>query len=90
MATATLGPFTPELDRPIWVTLSGSWTGTVQLLRSSDAGATKLGLTYSDGSPRATWTGAVNAAVAEESCSGVSYWLAFTRTSGTLAYEVRQ
>lgn len=89
-ASATVGPIVPELERPIWVTLTGTWTGTAQLLRSTDAGATKLPLTYPDGSASASWTGAVNAPVAEESCAGASYWLQFTRTSGTLTYEVRQ
>ena len=88
--SGALGPFTPELGRPIWVTLSGVWAGTVQLLRSTDGGATKLPITYPDGSARASWTGAVNAPVAEETCAGATYFLQFTRTSGTLTYEVRQ
>lgn len=90
VASATLGPFVSQLARPIWVTLSGVWAGNVQLLRSTDGGATKLALTYPDGSARASWTAAVNAPVAEDACAGVSYWLQFTRASGTLVYEVRQ
>ena len=89
-ASVTTGAFTPELGRPIWVTLSGSWAGSVQLLRSTDGGTTKLPLTYPDGSPRGSWTAAVNAPVSEESCAGATYYLAFARTSGTLTYEVRQ
>ena len=89
-ATGTSGAFAPELGRPIWVTLSGTWVGSVQLLRSTDGGATKLAITYPDGSARATWTGAVNAAVVEDACASATYYLQFTRTSGTLVYEVRQ
>lgn len=89
-ATGTAGPFVPELDRAVWVTLSGVWAGSVQLLRSTDGGATRLALTYSDGSARAIWTGAVNAPVVDDSCAGATYYLQFTRTSGTLVYEVRQ
>ncbi|HEU0043723.1 hypothetical protein [Sphingomonas sp.] len=89
-ASATNGPFVPELGRAIWVTLSGSWSGTAQLLRSADGGATKLPITYSDGSARAAWTGAVNAAVTEETCGTATYYLQFTRNAGTLTYRVEQ
>ena len=89
-ASATVGPFLPELGRAIFVTLSGSWAGTVQLLRSTDGGATQLPLTYSDASTKARWTGNLNAAVAEESVATASYWLAITLASGTLSYRVEQ
>lgn len=89
-ASTVTGPFTPQLARMIWVTLSGVWAGTAQLLRSTDAGATKLPITFGDGSARGSWTGTVNAAIIEESCAGATYYLQFTRTSGTLTYEVRQ
>lgn len=88
--STTLGPFTPELGRPIWLTLSGSWAGTVQLQRSTDSGTTKLPITFLDGSARGSWTGAVNAAVAEESCAGATYYLVVTLSSGTLAYRLAQ
>lgn len=88
-AGGTSEPFTPQLDRPIWLTLSGSWSGTVRLLRSTDAGVTKLPLTYGDGSPKPTWTGPMQAPVAEESVVGATYYLEFTGT-GTLEYRMEQ
>ena len=89
-ATATVGPFTPQLGRAIWVTLSGSWSGSVQMLRSRDGGTTKLPLTYGDGSAKPSWTSNVNAAVAEETVSGATYYLAITLNSGSVTYRLEQ
>lgn len=88
-ATATPGPFTPELCRPIWLTLSGTWTGGVQLLRSTDGGTTKLPLT-AGGVGYAAFTGNANEAVIEESCAGATYYLAVTLSAGTLTYRLAQ
>lgn len=44
-ASGTSAVFTPQLGRPIWITLSGSWTGKATLERSTDAGATWLAAT---------------------------------------------
>jgi hypothetical protein len=88
--SGTAGPFVPELGRPIWVTLGSGWTGSVQLLRSTDGGATRLAITTGDGTPKGVWSVPVNAAVTEESVAAASYWLSLTLTAGTLAFEVRQ
>lgn len=88
--SAVAGPFAPDLARSIWVTLSGSWSGTVSLLRSVDGGATRLPLTYIDGTARAVWTAPVNAAVAEESQAGATYYVSVALSSGTVAYRVTQ
>lgn len=87
--STTLGPFTPELGRAIWLTLSGTWTGAAQVLRSTDGGTTKLPLTAA-GVPYASFTANVNEAVAEESCAGASWYLAATISSGTLTYRLAQ
>ena len=89
-ASATLGPFVPRLGRAIWVSLSGSWSGSVQLLRSTDGGTTKSPLTYGDGGAKPAWTGALNAPVAEETVSGATYYLGVTLASGSLSYRVEQ
>ncbi|HEX7857246.1 MAG TPA: hypothetical protein VF503_26490 [Sphingobium sp.] len=89
-ASAVLGPFAPQLGRPLWATLSGSWSGSVQLLRSTDGGATKLPLTYGDGTVKAVWAGNANAAVTEETVATATYWLAATIATGTLNYRLEQ
>lgn len=85
----TIGPFTPVLGRQIWLTLSGTWAGRVQLLRSTDGGATKLPLTVA-GQSWAVFTGPANEAVVEETVSNATYFLTVSLTSGTLTYQVAQ
>lgn len=88
-ASGSFGPYAPVLGRAIMLTLAGTWSGTVQVLRSVDGGATKLPLT-AGGQPWASFTANANEAIAEEGEAGASYWLAVTLTSGTLAYRVAQ
>lgn len=83
-------PFTPDLGRAIWVRLSGSWTGTAQLTRSTDGGATWYPITTGSGTVKGLWTGNVNAPITEETCKGAIYRLEIALTSGTINYEVRQ
>ncbi len=89
VASGEAGPFVPELDRPIRVTLTGSWSGAVSLLRSTDGGATRLPLTLG-GALWGRFTANANEAVAEESEAGASYYLAASLAGGTLAYRVAQ
>lgn len=86
-ATGQSATFTPDLGRPIWVGLSGTWAGTVTLERRIGSGAWR-GVTLV-GAPLA-WTSNINEPVFEETVEGAQYRLNFTRTSGTLDYEVRQ
>jgi hypothetical protein len=88
-ASGTFGPFVPDRGIAIWLSLSGTWTGSAELLRSVDGGATRLPLTVA-GQPWANFTGAANEPVGEESSPDASYWLAVTIASGTLAYRVSQ
>jgi len=89
-ATGNSANFTPDLGRPVWVRLSGTWAGSMQLKRSTD-GANWYPVTYSDGTVKGVWTGNVNAPITEETCAGAVYRLECTAyTSGTIAYEVRQ
>lgn len=88
-ASGAVGPFTPELGRAIWLTLSGTWTGKAQVMRSIDGGATLLPLTVG-GQEWASFTANANEAVGEESVAGAAWYLAITLASGTLAYRVQQ
>jgi len=88
-ASGLIGPFLPELGRAIWLTLSGSWTGTVTVKRSVDGGATTQGLTIG-GSSWAVFSANANEPVAEESEAAARYYLDVVLASGTLAYRVAQ
>ena len=89
-SAATLaGPVAPALGRPLWLTLMGSWTGTVKLLRSTDGGTTRLPMTIG-GSGWGSFQGNCNEPVAEESVAGATYYLDIAVTSGTLSYRVTQ
>lgn len=88
-ASGMAGPFTPELDRPIWVTLAGDWSGTVELLRSVDGGATALPLTAA-GTPWGRFTANANEAIVDESEVGATFYLSATLAAGTLTYRVAQ
>jgi hypothetical protein len=88
-ATAVLGPFQPAAGRAIMLSLSGSWVGTVKLVRSTDGGVTKLPLTI-NGAAWAQFTANCCEAVWEESDSTARLYLDVTLISGTLAYRLAQ
>lgn len=89
-ASATvIGPFNAIAGRPIVVALSGSWTGTVRLLRSTDGGLTRLPLriggaewgTYHELGVEQAWI---------DSETGASFYLDIAPASGTVVYRVSQ
>ncbi len=88
-ASGAAGPFVPDLDRRIYVTLAGDFTGAVRLLRSTDGGATRLPLTVA-GRPWGRFTGPANEPIWTESEAGATLWLDAVLTGGTLAYRVSQ
>ena len=83
------GPFTPQLGRDVRLTLSGSWTGNIQLLTSIDGGATKLPVT-AGGLAWGSFTGNCNETVDSPSDSGATYYLQITPASGAVAYRLAQ
>lgn len=87
-ASGTVGPFTPQPGRPIWVSLSGSWSGSAALLRSTDGGTTRLPATL--GEAALTWSANRSEPATEESCAGATYYLAVTLTAGSLTYRLEQ
>lgn len=88
-STGVLGPFTPQLGRPIWLTLSGNWVGTVTVKRSVDGGVTKLPLT-AGGLPWGVFSGSVQEPIAEETEDGATYYLDYVTSSGTMTYRLSQ
>lgn len=91
-ATATsgiVGPFAPQTDRPVMLNLGGTWAGQVRLLRSTDLGTTKVGLTAL-GQAYGVFTGNICEPVWEEGEAGATLYLDVTLTSGTLNYRLGQ
>jgi hypothetical protein len=81
------GPFTPATLTPIVLVLDGEWTGTVQVMRSTDGGSTLHPLTAAGGA----WGRFVANAcepVWEESDGSAALYLDIALASGTLDYRL--
>lgn len=87
--SAISAAFTPDLGRPIWITLSGTWTGTVTVRRSVDDGVTRLPLTVAE-SPWGVFTANAQEAVGEESVAGARWYVDVALTSGSVDYRMEQ
>lgn len=85
----TAGPFAPLAGRPLVLALSGSWTGTVRLLRSTDGGVTKLPLSLG-GAAWASFTANVCEPVWEDNEAAATFYLQLIPASGTIAYRLAQ
>lgn len=88
-ANAVLGPFVAVIGRPVVVALSGTWTGTVKVLRSTDGGVSKLPITVG-GVAWGQFTGNACEPVWEESEAGAALYLDVALASGTLTYRMSQ
>lgn len=88
-SSGVAGPFVPQLGRPIWLTLGGTWTGSATVQRSSDGGATWLPLTVG-GQPWGSFTANANEPVAEDRDAAATYRLVVTIATGALSYRVSQ
>jgi len=87
--SAVVGPFAPRSGRAIVLALSGTWTGTVKVLRSVDGGATKGGLT-AGGTAWGVFTGNACEPVWDESEAAATLFLDITVTSGSVTYRMGQ
>lgn len=88
-ASTLVGPFTPNSAKPVVLALSGTWSGTVKLLRSPDGGTTKLPLTAA-GQAWGVFSANCCEPVWEETVSGAALYLDIVLGSGTVAYRVAQ
>jgi len=88
-ATGVVGPFAPRAGRAVMLTLAGTWTGTVKVMRSLDGGSTKTGLT-AGGTAWAAYTANVCEPVWEESEAAATLYLDVTLTSGSVTYRLGQ
>jgi len=82
--------FTPQLGRDMFLTLSGTWTGSVQVQRSTDAGATWNDITIGGGTTWGHYTANCDEVVATPTDSAGTYRLALTVASGTIVYRLAQ
>lgn len=83
------GPFAPSALSAIYCNLSGDWTGSVTVKRSTDAGSTLHPLTLA-GSMWGIFTANACEPVWEESEAGATLWLDCKVATGTLAYRLSQ
>lgn len=88
-ATAVVGPYQPALGRPVMLVLTGTWAGTVRVMRSVDGGTTRQALTVA-GTTWAQFSANACEAVWEESESAATLYLDITLASGSVAYRMAQ
>lgn len=88
-APLVAGPYNAAPGLPVTVALSGTWTGSVQLLRSIDGGATRLPLRIG-GSAWGTFDEPGVEQVWIDNETGVSFYLDIAPISGTVSYRVSQ
>lgn len=88
-ASGNIGPFTPVVGRSVLLSLWGNWSGTVQVMRSTDGGTTLLPLTIG-GATWAVFTTNCCEAVWDESEAVARLYLGAMLTSGTLNYRLAQ
>ena len=88
-ASAVAGPYQPALGRAVILVLTGTWTGSVKVTRSTDGGTTRQPLTAAG----TTW-GQFSAnccdPVWEESEAAARLYLDITLTSGSVTYRMAQ
>ena len=87
--SAVVGPFAPSADAPVMLQLSGEWTGTVALQRSTDGGATRLPVT-AGGLEWGVYTANACEPVWSEQETGAELYLQIDIAQGTLAYRLSQ
>ena len=87
--TGVLGPFAPVLGRSLWLTLAGTWSGSVQVRRSADGGTTKHALT-AGGEAWGAFTSNACEQVSLPTEAGETYYLDVTLVSGALTYRLSQ
>jgi hypothetical protein len=88
-ATGLVGPFIPVAGRPVVLTLSGAWTGSVQVSRSIDGGTTRHPVTVA-GLVWGRFTANACEPVWQEQETGAHLYLEITVASGSPAYRFAQ
>ena len=84
-----IGPFVAATDRPVYLTLAGTWQGAVRLLRSAPGSSARHPLTFA-GEEWGRFTGNLCEAVWQEGEAGAALWLDLAPTGGIVSYRVAQ
>lgn len=87
--TSVVGPYQPALGRPVMLVLTGSWTGSIRVMRSVDGGTTRQPLTVA-GNAWGQFSANACEAVWEESESAATLYLDITLASGSVTYRMAQ
>ena len=87
-----VGPWTPQLGRTAWLTVSGTWTGNVFIYATidgvcADGALVNAGPNYSAGFVGVSGQNAT-ASVGVETRANVGWCLNFTINSGSVAYRL--
>jgi len=88
-ASGNAGPLEITAGRPVILTLSGTWTGTVTVQRSTDGGTTRNGLTAM-GQTMGQFTTNACEPVWEDVEDGVQLYLNVALQSGSVTYRMGQ
>lgn len=83
------GPYAPVGGKPLILALTGTWTGSVRLLRSVDGGATRLPLSLA-GAPWGLFTAQACEPVWEETEEAATFYLELEPASGSIVYRLAQ
>ncbi|MFO1254990.1 MAG: hypothetical protein U1E37_04900 [Sphingomonadaceae bacterium] len=87
--TSLVGPYQPVPGRAVMLTLSGTWTGTVRVVRSADGGATRQPLTIA-GNAWAQFSANACEPVWDESESAATLYLEIALSAGSVTYRMAQ
>ena len=87
--STTVGPFPPVIGRAVMLALSGTWVGSVQLLRSTNGGSTYFPLTLG-GAVWGLFTSNCCEPVWDESEAAAQLYLQITLSSGSVTYRIAQ
>lgn len=85
----SFGPYQPALGRDVMLGLSGSWTGSVRVMRSVDGGLTRVPLTMA-GTTWGQYAANCCEPVWQESEAIARLYLDVTLSGGVLSYRLAQ
>ena len=87
-SSETVGPFLQVAGREVVLSLDGTWTGRIALMRSTDGGASLLPATL--GGEPLGWQQNINEIVWLDPEEAASLYLEIELESGSVAYRVAQ